>query len=320
MDQPSSDNQTASVQRFRLKGGEFVADDIQRIPLLPHQVRVQVEYCCLTPFQVGTAKNLAPGAGLVGTVVEAGDAASACQDLRVLVPPLSSCGECDSCRCGFVGACPARVVLGTDIDGGCARSVIVDARWLTPMTNGLELIPGPEAAFIAGELLTAYGLFSRTGTGAGDLALVLGQGSVAGVLSSLAKSRGVTVLRGNSLETAGAAIKEHNPTGKPMRIFVCDGGGSTELACTLASPGSIIATCSAEGVLPMRTILNLELTVLAIPFAHPDLLPESAALVAKGALSVSDFLVCEEIHRQSPHSAQRAFDSGQCLIVHHQAD
>ncbi len=305
------------MNAWSLQHNQFIQRDSEEVALLPAQIRVSVEHLCLAPSDLERTGACVPGAALVGRVVETGAAASAWQDVQVLVPPLQSCGECETCRCGFVGVCPSRVILGTDIDGACAETIVAHTRWVTPLDNGLEGISGIEAAFVAGPLLTAYGLFARAGTGAGDVVLVLGQGPVAAVLFHLAETRGAKVLQAQSRDQAISAIAEHNSQNLPMRVLVCDGPQNCEVAVAVATPGSIVVSQLSQGAISVSALLQSELTFVAIPFTHPDLLPETAALVAKGDLAVSEFIVADKLGVDSPQAAQNAFASGKCLIAHH---
>lgn len=310
------------MHAWHLQGDQLVRREHTEAPLGAAQIRVKVEHLCLTPSDLSSSAERIGGATLMGSVVETGEAASAWAGVRVMVPALQSCGECESCRRGFVAVCPKRVVLGRDIDGACASRVVADARWVTPLDKGLEKLSGPEAAFCCGPLLTAYGLFCRAGTGAGDIALILGQGPIASALSVLAKSRGTKVLRASEEHTIAELVSENNKDNLPMRIFVCDDSkgsdiNNSDIAISAATPGSIIVTCVAAGSMDLKDLLEKELTLVALPFPHPDLLPETAALVAKGAVSLSELITTEVLCGDSPNRVKQAFDSGKCLVAHH---
>ncbi len=281
---------------------------------------MKVQFCCLRPSDLERGNEHSPGGGLVGIVEECGSAATSFASSRVLVPVVQACGECETCRSGFASVCPHRSLLGQDRDGGCASSVVADSRWLIQLENGLEGLTGPEAAFVAGPGLLAYGMFARAGTGAGDLVLVIGKGPVASTLCHLAEGRGAKVVcLGEQEELAGlaATLEEMDAGARPQQIFACEGNHTIASALAVASPGSRITTCVSTGTIPLDKLLEREISVLAVPFGHADLLTEVAALVAKSEVLLSEFIREEELGPQSIASAQSALAAGTCLVVKH---
>lgn len=288
--------------------------------LASDELRVQVEAACLEPNDVERADGFAPGGGLVGKVVECGDAATAFAEARVLVSPVRACGECDSCRRGFATVCPSAVLLGQSAHGGCAESVVASPRWLTRLDRGLE-IEGPGAAIIAGPALRAYALYCRAGVSAGELMIVLGRGPTAAILCQLGETRGAKVARAHGVDAAAKLrdqLQSIDAKGRPQRIFVCDGGDSLASAIEVANPGSIILTWQRRGELELSTIVDRELSLLGLHHGHPDLMPETAALVAKGELDLSPWLRHQGIDAESPEAATQAFSHDQCLVVSHE--
>jgi D-arabinose 1-dehydrogenase-like Zn-dependent alcohol dehydrogenase len=307
------------MKAWRLGPSGFEPGEQKTRPLASDELRVQVEAVCLEPTDLAAAGDFAPGGGLVGRVIECGDAATAFDSARVLVSPVQACGECDSCRRSFATVCPSRVLLGRSADGGCAESIVANARWLTRLDQGLEVIEGPVAALIAGPALVAYALYCRAGVSAGELMIVLGQGATAAILSSLGESRGAKVIRasGSSAAVVRDALQDIDTKDQPQRIFVCDGEGSLALAMELAPPGSMIVAHQREGALELAPFVERELSLIGLSFGHPDLMPETAALVAKGELDLRPFMLAQTMEAASPESSRQAFEQGQCLVLSH---
>ncbi len=291
----------------------------QEAELASDELRISVEAVCLEPNDLLRAKEVAPGGGVVGRVVECGDAATGFEDARVLVSPVAGCGECDTCRRGFAAVCPTRSILGQTIHGGCAESVVAKARWLTRLDTGIE-IDGPSAALVAGPALSAYGLYARAGVSAGELMVVLGQGPTATILTTLGTSRGVTVASGHGVEAAERVRDELSSvdgSGRPQTIFVCDGSESLSAAMKIANPGSFVLVAQASGTFDLDEMADRDLGILGFSYGHPDLMTETAALVAKGELDLSPFLKHQTIDSDAPSSAATAFAEGKCLVLSH---
>lgn len=276
-----------------------------RSNLQGNEVRVEAEYACLEPF----------GGGLVGRVMECGEAATAWQDTRVLVTPLIACGECHTCRAGAATVCPDRKILEMNSDGGYGESVVCAGRWLTRLEGPLEL-DGPIAALVAGPALRAYGLFCRAGVAAGDVVVVLGRSPVAKILAKLATARGCKVVEGLSSATdIDAKLVELDCQSRPQKLFVCDGEANLALATQVAQPASTIASGIGIGELDAAVVYKNGLSVFGQEFAHPDLLPELAALVVKKELDLGSFPVLVALSPENQIQSQDAFDQGKCLVT-----
>ncbi len=263
----------------------------------------------LAALDAGTGR--APGGAAAGRVVATGEAAAHLHGQRVLVGPFSACGECGACRRGVPGGCPARLRLGIDVDGALAGEVTVASRWLLPLSGPLEgALPGPEAAALPREAALAYEMLSRAGVAPGETTWWLGGGAIAGFGAQLARARGAV-----ALEIAGddqrlgpdallAACRARNvaagqPGDAPWRVFeVSAQPGWRTRAAALALPGSTLVLASGEatggrGGGDLGAALERDVTLLSVAGAHPDLLPELAALAVRGEL---DLAAAIEIH------------------------
>lgn len=302
---------------YTLSGEGFALREFPSSPLLDEEVRIRVEHCCLEPSDLEHAGDFCPGGSFVGTVIDCGSAATAFQNARVLVPAVVACGECDTCRRGAATVCPTRSVLGRDRHGGCGDTVVCSGRWLT---RSDELLPleGPIAALTAGPGLRAYGLYCRAGVSAGDVVIILGHSATAEILAVLATSRGSKVARGDvdtSPDAIRAELSKQGAADRPQKLFVCDGKANLALAIAVAHPSSVITSAVATETLAASSALEKELSLLNQSYPHPDLLPETAALVVKGELDLGKVLAEGLLSETSPADAERAAQAGSCLVV-----
>ncbi len=301
---------------YALSAEGFAPRQFHNSELQAEEVRVRVEFVCLE--NDSAAMDICPGGGLVGTVVESGEAASAFQGARVLVPQIIACGECDTCRRGAAPVCPTRRVLGRDHHGGCAESVVCSGRWLTRVDEQLSL-KGPVAAIAAGPALRAYALFCRAGVAAGDVVVVLGNGATAEILAQLATTRGAKLIRSRGDAVANEIAEQLTAQGcaeRPQKLFVCEGDANLELAVRIAHPSSIVTTAIGAGAIDIQTLFDRELSLLALSYGHPDLLPETAALIVKGELDLGTILTEAPLGPESLEQSRAEQRAGKCLVVH----
>jgi len=298
------------------------------IPVAAGHIRVEVEAAvCAEPelaaLEAGAAAGQAPapGGAAVGRVIEAGEGAGELAGARVLVAPLQPCGECDRCRRGATAACPSRVALGVTGPGALSGRIDARARWALRLDGGLEL-PGPLAALVAREAADAYALCARAGLGAGDRAQVVGGGPVAALARQVLRARGVREVAGEAGDAADQAM-----------AIVCAGGDPPALASAIARscPGALVVLLARGGGeaalagLPAERLAGLLAgggAVAGVPGAHPDLLPEVAALAARGEL---DLAAVAEVWRPEGEPladpaalasrARGALEAGRALVV-----
>jgi len=281
---------------------------ISREPDLgPDDLLVAVEAAVVGPPEaraLDLAPGRAPGGAAVGRVEDAGAAAAHRVGERVLVGPSRPCFECDVCRRGHPSVCPARLRLGLDVDGALASHVVARARATTGLTGPLDgALPGPQAALVAREAALAYDMAVRAGIAPGDVAIWIGSGPIARLGAAVTRALGAATFApiaeelalppaelaqavGERLRAAGATL--------PPRIFEATARAvGRERAAALAGPGStlVLLAASAAGsveapALP-GVLLDADVTIVGVAGAHPDLVPELAALVARGELDLA---------------------------------
>lgn len=237
-------------------------------------------------------------AAVVGRVTEAGPGGQHVLGARVVVGTHQPCGDCDVCRRGGAPVCPA--VRTIDATG---PRVTARARWVLVLDDTLH-VPGPAAALLGGPAALAYALYARAGVGPGDPAVVIGDGAVARLLvdvliakgvtpiawtanadlASWAADRGATVVRSD--DDARAALARHGV--RPARLFACDRSDQAAArAIALAGPRAVVAVLAGATQLDIAGALAREVTVLGVVGAHPDLLPELAALAVRRELDLA---------------------------------
>jgi len=93
---------------------------------------------------------------------------------RVTVRPNFGCGRCERCREARDNICPHSRGLGVTIDGCLAESIVVPARYVFALPDGM----GFEAGALIEPLAVAERAVRRAGVCPGDRVLVLGAGTI----------------------------------------------------------------------------------------------------------------------------------------------
>lgn len=124
---------------------------------------------------------------------------------RAVVEPLLPCGACRTCRRGRYNCCPNLQVMGVHVDGGLREVAAVDSQRLFPVPDGMS----DEVAVLAEPTSIAYRAVQRSGIEAGQIAVVLGAGTIGLLIAQLViRARGCRALVVDvdpwRLEVAGA--------------------------------------------------------------------------------------------------------------------
>ena len=219
------------------------------------------------------------GAAAIGRVIDAGTRAKNLVGKRVLVGPIDPCGECDVCRRGGAAVCPTARKRTAPL----ASPVIAAARWLVTLgePDGVD-VPSPAGAVVAGDLAIAYTLYARTGVGPRDPVVVVGDDPIARHLAAVLRAKGITPATSGTADEIRAAFAEQGLGQKPWRVIATS---SVDRAAELCGPRSTLTVLAPVASLPGELVAR-EVTVIAVAGAHPDLVTEIAALVAKGELTL----------------------------------
>jgi L-iditol 2-dehydrogenase len=115
----------------------------------------------------------------------------------------STCGRCEHCRAGRINLCLLRRSIGSRVDGGFARLLLVPARNLHRIPDWLD---GRSAALCEPLACVCHALLDPPAVGAGDAVLVVGPGPVGLLAAQVARASGGEVhVRGTPRDTARLA-------------------------------------------------------------------------------------------------------------------
>lgn len=114
--------------------------------------------------------------------VEAGD--------RVVVMPVTYCGECVACKAGKTNCCESASLYGVHQDGGFSEYLAVKEQNLLKVPEGLSDVA---AAYIEPFTISAHAV-RRGNVGEGDAVLVVGAGPIGIGVAAVAKAKGARVV------------------------------------------------------------------------------------------------------------------------------
>ena len=160
-------------------------------------VRVTHSGICGTDLKIFTggipAKYpLIMGHEMIGEVVEAAGSETPKAGSRVIVDPVTFCGNCFHCDIGQTQLCPNGGLIGRDADGGFAEYVAAPPGNIYAMPDGI----GDREAPLVQVLTTVMHAQEMASIGPGDNVVILGLG-VSGLLHvQLAKARGAKSIIG----------------------------------------------------------------------------------------------------------------------------
>ncbi len=293
--------------------------------LAREQVLVALEAAAVAEPELARAtghRGAVAGIAGVGTVVRAGSGAEHLTGARVALSPVIPCGECARCRRGNPAVCPSRGAVGAGESEALASHVVARARWLCVLEPPIE-VGGAPAALLGREAALAYSLYARAGIAPGERAVVLGRGAVARFAVEILAAKGVlpaaVATDGDWAEIAGAAgaqvvradpepdpdaileaLRERAPeeVGADAAGVIVETSGTAELrglALALARPGGTAVLAgdrsrsapSAEPPGALGTAASEGITLLGVPGPHPDLIPELAAMAARGDIDLA---------------------------------
>lgn len=222
------------------------------------------------------------GAAAIGRVIDAGTRARTLIGKRVLAGPVDPCGECDVCRRGGAAVCPAARRRTAPL----ANPVVAAARWLVMLgePDGVD-VPSPAGAVVAGDLAIAYTLYARTGVGPRDPVVVIGDSPIARHLVAVLRAKGITPATTDNVDEIRASFSDQGLGQKPWRV-IATSADAVARAADLCGPRATLTVLAPISSLPGELAAR-EVTVIPVAGAHPDLVTEIAALVAKGELTLS---------------------------------
>lgn len=147
------------------------------------------EYGCFPPVVVGhevagRIAEIGPSLGSLAASLKIGD--------RVTTETFfSTCGRCPACRGGRPNLCPDRRSIGTHVNGGFARYVVVPAANIHLIPND---VPDVAAALIEPLACCVHGVLDLATVTAGDVVLISGPGAIGLLCLQVARSAGATTI------------------------------------------------------------------------------------------------------------------------------
>jgi L-iditol 2-dehydrogenase len=256
------------------------------------------------------------GHEVVGEVMTAGHGAGFAPGQRVVVAHHVPCFACHYCRRGSPSMC--RTFKRSNLDpGGFAERLRVPAANVAHATFPVPDSMSDETASFTEPLACCLRAARRAGVGSGDVALVVGLGSIgcltvqalrrtgARVLAAdlraerrvLGRRAGATVL--DTDDDLDAALAEATE-GRGADLVLLTAGGTAALgrAATRVRDGGALH-CFAGGAgdglpLALDTLYGRELTVTATYSSSPEDLAEALRLLSTGAVTV-DWLVTHRL-------------------------
>jgi NADPH:quinone reductase-like Zn-dependent oxidoreductase len=141
------------------------------------------------------------GSEVAGVVAETGPSVSMAIGTRVVVAPYLFCGQCEPCLSGHENVCVKSDIVGLHSAGGYADYVVVPARSLVPIPDGVS---DSAAAAVTLSTITAWHmLIEQVRVKPGDVVLVWAAGSGVGTAAvQIAQLQGAEVIA-----TAGSDSK-----------------------------------------------------------------------------------------------------------------
>ena len=192
--------------RFHEFGGPEVLqyEEVPEPELRKDQVLVRVKACALNHLDLWVRKGLPGvklphinGSDVAGEVVGIGEYIS---DLkvgqRVLLAPMTYCGNCAACVSGRQNLCPQFTALGNATDGGNVELMAVSRMNVFPIPEERKDLTWEQAASVPLVFLTTWHmLVGRCGIKPSDTVLILGAGSGVGSAAiQIAKLFNATVI------------------------------------------------------------------------------------------------------------------------------
>ena len=291
----------------------------------PGWARVAVRACgmCGTDLHLwhgmdlpaGTHYPVRPGHEVAGTVAELepcgqpsiGGATGGLLQIavgdEVVLHPVMPCGQCEACSCGRTDDCPAQRILGIQVPGGLATSVLWPAARMVPVP-GLD---PRQAAILADAVATARRALRSAELPAGGSLCVLGAGGVGTHVLQLARLldpsvRAVGVVRSPAsagrlrlsgfdalLADDSAALRKAGPFDAVID-FSGDHAGPALGVRMLRRGGTYVFGSVLDGALNVGAAVRIqtrELTVRGVFASSMTDLAEVAALACSGALDLA---------------------------------
>jgi D-arabinose 1-dehydrogenase-like Zn-dependent alcohol dehydrogenase len=201
----------------------------------------------------GVSHPLVPGHEIAGVLESVGEGVDTWEPgQRVGVGWFGgNCGHCEPCRRGWLIDCENLIITGITRDGGYADYVLVDAKALALMPDGLS---AEEAAPLMCAGITTFNALRHSGAVGGDLVAVLGLGGLGHLGVQFAAKLGfetVAIARGADKEELARGLgarhyidsRSQDPAEELQRL-----GGARVIVATAPSAPAMTAALGGLGV------------------------------------------------------------------------
>ena len=184
--------------RLHTPGEPLVVEQVERPEAGPGEVVVDVRACglCGTDLHLAVAGDvpvthtpITLGHEAAGVVVEVGAGVQAAKvGDRVVLFPAASCGTCRWCLAGRESLCDRSTVYGMARDGALAEAVVVPARSVIPLPDGVSFAVG--AIVTDGVATPFHALRKRARLQPGETVAIFGCGGLGTQAITLARLMG----------------------------------------------------------------------------------------------------------------------------------
>lgn len=189
-----------AVMKVAPGAGHIELRDIPEPNPGPGQVKIRVQAAGICGTDLHIYKDEFPSRPPVALGHEvAGEIADAGDDVEGLAPGLrvttetyfSTCGVCRYCRAGRPNLCLGRRSIGSAVNGGFARHVIVPAAGVHALPENVDFEAGALTEPLA---CVVHGVSTVPTVFPGDVAVVAGPGAIGLLTLQVAKAAGATVV------------------------------------------------------------------------------------------------------------------------------
>lgn len=228
---------------------------------------------------------------------------------RVVVRPLTHCGDCPACRAGHTHICHKLKFLGLDADGAFQQKWTVPGHTIHVLPDGIDL----KLAALIEPLAVACHDVRRSRLVAGETALVIGGGPIGMLIALVARHAGADVVIAEISEhrlgvARGLGLATHDPKDGPVDAAIktrTDGKGADvvfEVSGSRAGVEAMTAAAATRGRIVMVAINNTrppvdlfqffwrELEMLGARVYEPADYDQAIALVAANTLDLAPLI------------------------------
>jgi L-iditol 2-dehydrogenase len=321
---------------------QLVVEEVPAPRIAPDEALVRVKACGICGSDVhgmdgSTGRRRPPvimGHEAAGTIAETGPAVSGWKiGDRVTFDSTIWCGACRHCRRGEINLCDDRRVLGVSCteyrrDGAFAEFVAVPARVLYRLPDSL---PFEEAALVE-SLSIAVHAAGRLPVRLGDMALVVGAGTIGLLAIQALKARGCTIVAAADVAPerleqarklgADAGIDTRTADAAAEMKRLTDGRGADVAVEAVGLPATIriavesvrkggalalVGTFSPEVALPLQSVVVREIALFGSCASNGEY-PACLDLMAGGRVDVRSLISAVAPLAEGPSWFKRLYD------------